>query len=89
VIFDVVCAVTKATVALCHVSYEQVFNQALRILVEIAGEANLAFKNLLICCHWVVIVERVNARNHLISQDTECPPINWLTMTLIEKHLGG
>lgn len=39
--------------------------------------------------HRVVVVERVNASDHLVGQDTESPPVHRLAVTLVEEHLGG
>ena len=59
------------------------------LLVKVSGEPNLAFKDLLVDGHGVVVIEWVDASEHLISQDSEGPPIDGLTVTFVEEHLGS
>ena len=37
-------------------------------------ELDLALEDLLINCHGVIVVERVNACHHLVGEDIESPP---------------
>ena len=57
--------------------------------MKIARELYLAFENLLVDGHRVIIVEGINARKHLIGEDTKCPPVNRLAMAFVEEDFGG
>lgn len=58
------------------------------LLVEIARELNLALEDLLVDSHRVVIVERIDASQHLVRENAQRPPVDWLTVALVEEHLG-
>lgn len=58
------------------------------LLVKIARELNLAFEDLLVDCHRVVIIERIDTREHLICEDAECPPVDRLSVTFVKKYFG-
>lgn len=81
----VVGSVLQAAVSLGHIRHQQVFYYALGILVEVLRELDFALQYLLINCHRVVIVERVDASNHFVGQNAECPPVDWLAVTLVEE----
>ena len=59
------------------------------LLVEISWELNLSFKDLLVDSHGIVIVERVDASEHLVRQDSEGPPVDGLTVTFVQQHFGS
>ena len=59
------------------------------LLVEVAGELDLALEDLLVDGHWVLIIEWIDSSNHLVRQNSESPPVNWLAVTFIEEHLWG
>lgn len=56
------------------------------LLIKISWELDFTFEDLLIDSHWVIVIEWVNASVHLISQDSESPPIDWFTVTLVQEH---
>ena len=56
--------------------------------MEVARELDLALQDLLVDGHRVVVIERVNASDHLVSQDAQGPPVDRLAMALVEEHLG-
>jgi len=58
------------------------------LLVKIARELNLAFEDLLVDCHRVVIIERIDTREHLVREDAECPPVDRLSVAFVEKYFG-
>lgn len=87
-ILDVVGAVSEASIPLRYVCYKQVLDETLGILVKIARELNLAFEDLLVDCHRVVIIERIDTREHLICEDAECPPVDRLSVTFVKKYFG-
>ena len=62
--------------------------QLLNLLVKIAGELNLALENLLVDGHRVIVIEGVNAGEHLVRQDAECPPVDGLSVALVEENFG-
>ena len=61
---------------------------AVYLLVEIAGELNLALENLLVDGHRIIVIEGVNAGEHLVREDAERPPVDGLSVALIEEHFG-
>ena len=58
----------------------------LNLLVKFSGELYLAFEDLLINNHWVIVIEGVDASNHLIGQNAQSPPVDRLSVSLIQKH---
>ena len=66
----------------------------MNLLVKVAGELNLAAKDLLVNNHGVIIVKWVNTSDHFVGEDSQCPPVNRLAVALVEQHfrrkiLGG
>ena len=59
------------------------------LLVEVARELDLALQNLLIDGHGVIIIEWVDASDHLVGQDAEGPPVDGLAVAFVEQHLWG
>ena len=57
--------------------------------MEIARELDLALENLLVDGHGVIVIEGVNASEHLVGEDSERPPVDRLAMAFIKEHLGG
>ena len=56
--------------------------------MKIARELNLTLEDLLIDGHRVVVIEGVNAREHLVREDAERPPVDGLSVALVEEHFG-
>lgn len=97
-ILDVVGSVLQAAVALGDVRNEEMLHEALGIpirvkyddlLVKISGELNLTLQDLLIDRHRIIVIEGIYSSNHLVSEDSKRPPIDWLSVTLIEQDLWG
>ena len=86
-VFDIVRTIFQAAVALGHIRDEQVLNKRFGILIEVSWELDLSLQDLLINGHGIIVIERINSCYHLVSQNAERPPINWLSVTLIKKHL--
>lgn len=61
--------------------------RVLHLLVKVSGELNLALENLLVDGHRVVVVEGINAGQHLVGQDSERPPVDGFAVTLVKEHL--
>ena len=57
--------------------------------MEVAWELYLAFEDLLVDGHRIIVVEWVDTGDHLVSEDAERPPVNWLAVPFVEEHLGG
>ena len=57
--------------------------------MKIAGELDLALENLLVNCHGIVVIERVNSGDHLVSENAKCPPVDGFAVTFVEKYLGS
>ena len=55
--------------------------------MEVTRELDFTLENLLIDSHGIVIVEWIDSGNHLVGQDAESPPIDWLAVAFVEKHL--
>lgn len=83
-IFDIIRAIFQTSISLSYICYQQVLDQTLGILIEVSWELDFTFQNLLINCHGVIIVEWIDSRYHLVSQNAKCPPIHRLSMTLIK-----
>ncbi len=56
------------------------------LLIKFSGELYFAFEDLLINNHRVVVIEGVDTSNHLIGQNAQGPPVDWLSVSLIQKH---
>ena len=83
-VFDIVRTIFQAAVALCHICDEQMLNKTFGILVEVSWELDLSLQDLLINGHGIIVIKRINSCNHLVSQNAERPPIDRLTMSLIQ-----
>ena len=57
--------------------------------MKIARELNLAFEDLLVDGHGVVVVKWIDAGNHLVGEDTEGPPVDRLAVAFVEEDLRG
>lgn len=57
------------------------------LLIHVLGKAHFSFKNILINDHGIIICEGIYASIHLIDENTQCPPIYSLSMTLIQNNL--
>ena len=53
--------------------------------MEVARELDLALENLLVDGHGVIVVEGVNASEHLVGEDSERPPIDRLGVALVQE----
>ena len=60
----------------------------LYLLVKIAGELNLALEDLLVDGHRVIVIEGVNAGEHLVREDAQGPPVDRLAVALIQEDFG-
>ena len=54
-----------------------------------AGEGQGLLQNLAIHLVGVLIVERWQTRQHFVEQNTECPPIDTLGVSVAKQQLGG
>ena len=59
------------------------------LLIEVAGELDLSFQNLLVNCHGVIVVKWIDSSNHLVGQNAQGPPVDGLAVALVEQHLRG
>lgn len=83
-VFDIIGTILKATISLCHISYKQVLHQTLGILIKISWELYFAFQDFLVNGHGVIVVEWIDSCNHFVGQNTQGPPIDWLSMSFIK-----
>lgn len=86
-ILDVIGTILEAAVTKGNVRHKQMLDEGLGVFIKIARELDLTLKDLLVDHHRVSIIEGINSSDHLISQDTEGPPVNWLSVALVQKHL--
>ena len=61
------------------------FDQRLGVLIKSAGERDLSSKNVFVDAHGIFIIEWIDSCMHFVKQNTKCPPINRLSMTLIQN----
>lgn len=85
-IFYVVGSVFETPIPLCNIRNKQMLHYTLCVFIEVFGELNLAFQYLLINGHRVVIVEWINSSKHFVSQNTKGPPVNRLSVTLVQQN---
>ena len=64
-------------------------HKTLKLGVEAIWILGLGVDDLLIDVHGVVIEEWGMASMHLVDQDAEGPPIDWLRVSLVEEDLGS
>ena len=62
-------------------------DKGLCILVESTWERNFPSEDILVDSHRVFIVERIDSSVHFIDQDTESPPVNSFSVTLVQNDL--
>ena len=54
--------------------------------MKIARELNLAFEDLLVNGHGVIVIKWINTGNHLVGEDAEGPPVDWLAVAFVKEH---
>lgn len=54
-----------------------------------AGEGQRLLQNLAVHLVGVLIVKRRQTRQHFVQQNTECPPIDSLGISVAKQQLGG
>lgn len=64
-------------------------DQTLEVGIKAVWISWLRVDNFLVDVHWIVIHEWSMAGVHLINQDTEGPPVNWLGVAFVEEDFGG
>ena len=84
---DIISALLEASVALGKVSSEQLFDQAFCVPIKVTGKCKFAGEDHLINSHGIVVHKRRLAGEHLIHQDAKRPPVDALSVALIQKHL--
>mmetsp|Transcript_105990 Transcript_105990/g.199617 ORF Transcript_105990/g.199617 Transcript_105990/m.199617 type:complete len:265 (+) Transcript_105990:208-1002(+) len=89
VLKDVIRAILQVAIALAEVRCQELFHQCLRVLVKVLWEVDLSCQDLLVDAHRILITEWRLANDHLIDKDTQGPPINWLSVTLVQQNLGS
>lgn len=60
-----------------------------KLRIKIFWEAKFTLEDVVVDGHGIFITERINASNHFIEDDAECPPVNWLPMSLVEQNFRG
>ena len=88
-ILDVLDAPFHVAIALGEVSLEEVLDEGLGVFVEAPRKLHLALQDLLVDEHWVLVRERVDSSDHFVEKNAESPPVDWLAVTFVEKHLWG
>ena len=63
--------------------------EAQYLLMKITRKLNLAFEDLLVNGHGVIVVEGVDTSEHLVGEDAKRPPVDGLAVTLVEKYFRG
>ncbi len=69
------------------ITHSSNFKLSINLLVKITRELDLPLENLLIDGHGVVIVERIYSGDHFVGEDTEGPPVDWLSVALVKEYL--
>jgi hypothetical protein len=63
-------------------------DQRFSIIIESLWKMKLPLQDVLIDHKRIIISKWVNTSNHFIDQNTQGPPVYWLSMTLILQDLG-
>jgi len=64
-------------------------DKTLKVRIKAVWISWLRVNNFLVDVHWIVIHEWSVTSMHLINQDTEGPPVNWLGVAFVEEDFGG
>lgn len=64
-------------------------NENKSLLVEVPWKLDFSFQDFLVNGHWVVVVKGVDSGDGLIKENPECPPVDWLSMALVQKNFRG
>lgn len=64
-------------------------DKTLKVRIKAVWISWLRVNNFLVDVHWIVIHEWSVTGMHLINQDTEGPPVNWLGVAFVEEDFGG
>ena len=62
--------------------------QTFCVFLKISRELDLALQNLLIDRHGIIVVEGVDSCDHLIGENAERPPVDGLSVPLVQQDLG-
>ena len=81
--------VLEVAVSLGKVGHEEVLDQRSCVLIEIGGERNFSLENVSVDSHRVLIIEGVNSSVHLVDENSESPPVDCLSVALVEDDLGS
>ena len=59
------------------------------VLIEIGGEGNFPLEDVSVYSHRVLVVEGVDSGVHLVDENSKGPPVDCLSVALVEYDLGG
>jgi len=89
VLLDVLGPGLKAAVALGEVREQQLLDESLDVAVDVAGEIELPGEDLLVDSHGIVVDKGGLSGEHLVDEDSQRPPVDSLSVALVEEYLGG
>ncbi len=85
--FTLARTVLQVAVPLRKVCHQQVLHQRLGVLVEALWELDLPPEDVLVDAHRVVVVEGVDTSVHLVDEHSQSPPVDSLSVALVEDDL--
>ena len=51
--------------------------------------SGLSINNLPVYVHWIFILEGWKSCKHFVDKDSKCPPVDWLSVTLVKQDFWG
>ena len=57
--------------------------------IKVLRKLEPAFQNVVVDGHGVLVAEGINAGYHFVEEDSHSPPVDRLTVSLVEEDFGG
>lgn len=86
VVFYILYSSCHTAHSLSCIANKKMLHKALCLLVEVPRKFDFSFKNFLVYCHRIIVIEWINSSKHFISEDPEAPPINRFSMPFVCKY---
>ena len=62
------------------------FHQRFGVFVEVGGEGDFALEDVSVDAHGIFVVEGVDSSVHFIDQNSESPPVDCFSVTLVQNN---
>lgn len=84
---DIVSTLTHVSKPLRPVCYQELLDQVFGYWIHVLWPLYPTAENLLVNSEWIVVEERWKAGQHLVDQDTKCPPVDGFVVSFALNDL--